>query len=69
MDCRTLTFGTKEDIERELRQALEATEECPGFMLAVGNHLPANIPLENAVHYFESVDKLGRRARHLQNRT
>jgi uroporphyrinogen-III decarboxylase len=61
MDCRTLTFGAKDDIERELRGVLDTTAECPGFMLAVGNHLPANIPLENAIHYFELVDELGRR--------
>jgi hypothetical protein len=61
MDCRTLTFGTKDDIERELRRALEVTRECPGFVLAVGNHIPANVPLENLVYYFERVDELGRR--------
>ena len=61
MDCRTLTFGAKEDVERELRRTLEVTRECPGFMLAIGNHLPANIPLENALHYFELVEELGRR--------
>jgi len=61
MDCRTLTFGTMEDIERELRWVLEVTKDCPGFMLAIGNHLPANIPLENAVHYLELVEELGGR--------
>ncbi|MCJ7751624.1 MAG: hypothetical protein MUQ65_11115 [Armatimonadetes bacterium] len=56
-----LTFGTRKDIERELRRTLEVTRECPGLMLAIGNHLPANIPLENALHYFELVEELGRR--------
>jgi len=61
MDCRTLTFGRQEDIERELRWVLDVTRECPGFFLAVGNHIPANVPLENLVFYFERVGELGRR--------
>jgi len=60
-DCRTLTFGTKEDIERELRWVFDVTRECPGLVFATGNHFPANIPLDNALYYFELVDELGRR--------
>jgi len=62
-DCRTLTFGTKADIEKEMRWVLDVTKNCPGFMFATGNHFPANIPLENALHYFELIDTLGRRDR------
>ncbi len=61
MDCRTLTFGRQDDIERELRWVLDVTRDCAGFVLAVGNHLPANIPLENALAYFDLVEELGRR--------
>ncbi len=60
-DCRTLTFGTTQDIEKELRWAMGLARECPGFVFATGNHFPANIPLENALFYFDLVDKLGRR--------
>jgi len=60
-DCRTLSFGTKEDIEKELRWVFEVTRDCPGFMFATGNHFPANIPLENALFYFDLVEKLGKR--------
>ena len=60
-DCRTLTFGTKADIEREMTWVFELARACPGFVFATGNHFPANIPLENALYYFELVDKLGKR--------
>lgn len=60
-DCRTLTFGTRDDIERELRWALDLAKPCPGFFFAIGNHLPANVPLENALHYFALIEELGRR--------
>jgi len=58
-DCRTLSFGTKEDIEKELRWVFDMARACPGFVFATGNHLPANIPLENALYYFELIEQLG----------
>lgn len=60
-DCRTLTFGTKEDIEKELCWVFDMARKCPGFVFATGNHFPANIPLENALFYFELIEKLGKR--------
>ena len=60
-DCRTLTFGAKEDIEKEVRWALAAAKDCPGLIFAVGNHFPSNIPLENALFYFDLVKRLGKR--------
>jgi hypothetical protein len=62
-DCRTLTFGTKLDIEKEVRRVLDVTKDCPGFLFGVGNHFPPNIPLENALFYFDLVEQLGRRDR------
>ena len=62
-DCRTLSFGTKADIERELRWIFALAHRCPGFVFATGNHFPANIPLENALFYFDLVEELGRRDR------
>ena len=60
-DCRTLTFGTKEDIERELVGIFDLVRDCPGMFFATGNHLPGNIPLENAIHYFQLIEQLGLR--------
>ena len=53
VDARTLTFGTKQRIKAEVDATLELAFECPGFMFAVGNHMPSNIPVENFRFYIE----------------
>ncbi len=53
LDCRTLTFGTQRQIEQEIDQTLKIAFGCPGFMFAVGNHIPSNVPVDNALFYFE----------------
>jgi hypothetical protein len=52
VDCRTLTFGTHEQIQAEVDASLELASGCPGFRFAVGNHIPSNVPVENAQFYF-----------------
>lgn len=53
VDCRTLTFGTREDIQHEIDETLKLAKGCPGFVFAVGNHIPSNIPVDNALFYFD----------------
>ena len=53
VDCRTLTFGTHDDIRREIDATLPLAMECPGFIFAVGNHIPSNVPVDNALFYFD----------------
>jgi len=53
VDARTLTFGTKEQIQAEIDATLKMASDCPGFIFAVGNHIPSNIPVENALFYFD----------------
>ena len=53
VDCRTLTFGNPEAIQSEIDATLAVAKDCPGFMFAVGNHIPSNIPVENALFYFD----------------
>jgi len=60
-DCRVLTFGDKEDIEREVKRCMDVAKACPGFIMAVGNHIPANVPIDNALYYFDLVNEYGRR--------
>lgn len=47
-DCRVLTFGTKEDVYKEVKRCMDLGRNCPGYFFAVGNHIPPNIPIENA---------------------
>ncbi|NUQ70198.1 MAG: hypothetical protein HUU17_05185 [Chthonomonadales bacterium] len=55
VDCRTLTFGDKEEIAAEVRATLGLAQACPGFMVAVGNHIPSNVPVDNALWYFDCL--------------
>lgn len=60
VDCRTLTFGTREDIRAEVEQSFEIAGDCPGWFFAVGNHIASNVPLENGIYYFDLVQKMRR---------
>ena len=56
-DTRILLSGTKDDIEAEVRRCMDIGKGCPGFFMAVGNHIPANTPVENALYYNEMYEK------------
>lgn len=60
-DCRILTFGTREEIRREVERCINIGRDCPGFFLAVGNHIPSNVPVENALYYNECYEEMARR--------
>ena len=53
VDCRTMTFGTKERVRAQIDETLALARDCPGFMFAVGNHIPSNVPVEIATDYME----------------
>lgn len=60
-DTSILLSGNREAIENEVRRCMEIGKNCPGFVMAVGNHIPANTPVENALIYNEIYEKLARR--------
>ncbi len=53
VDSRTMTFGSKEDIKQQVDETLPLAYECPGFIFAVGNHIPSNVPVEHVEFYIE----------------
>jgi hypothetical protein len=53
VDARTLSFGSKAQIKAEIDATLPLARRCAGFIFAVGNHLPVNIPVENALFYYD----------------
>jgi uroporphyrinogen-III decarboxylase len=55
VDCRTLTFGTPDDIRAEIDATLAIAKDCPGFVFAVGNHIPSNVPVDNALFYIDHL--------------
>lgn len=60
-DCRVLTFGTPEDVRREVKRCMDLGRDCPGYFFAVGNHIPPNVPIENAVACMEAYWAMRRR--------
>ncbi|MBQ3140809.1 MAG: hypothetical protein IJC25_02470 [Clostridia bacterium] len=60
-DTRVLLMGSKEDIYAEVKRCMDIGKNCPGFMMAVGNHIPANTPVDACLYYQEAYEKLGRR--------
>lgn len=60
-DCRVATFGTKQEIAAEIDRCVQLGKNCPGFFFAWGNHLPANIPMENVEFAFEYFEKVRNR--------
>ncbi|MBI5094210.1 MAG: hypothetical protein HZB26_17445 [Candidatus Hydrogenedentes bacterium] len=61
VDCRTLTYGSREEIQAQIDATLELAFDCPGFMCAVGNHIPSNVPVDNALFYLEYLRRRWRR--------
>ena len=47
-DTRILTLGTPEYVYTEVKRCMDVGRNCPGFFFAVGNHIPPNVPIENA---------------------
>ena len=60
-DTSVLLHGSREDIENEVRRCMEIGKGCPGFVMAVGNHIPANTPVESALWYNECYERMARR--------
>ena len=60
-DTRVLWIGTKDDIYQEVKRCMDIGKKCPGFFMAVGNHIPANTPVENALFYNEVYQDLRKR--------
>lgn len=53
VDCRTLTFGDRDQIRAEVDASLAVGRACPGWIAAVGNHIAPNVPVDNALYYFD----------------
>jgi hypothetical protein len=60
-DCRILTFGTRDEIRAEVERCTRIGKPLPGYFYAVGNHIPFNVPVENALLYYELIDEMGKR--------
>ena len=52
-DCRDLTFGKWDKVQVDIDKTFERLADCRGAIVAVGNHLPPNIPEAMLNQYFE----------------
>ncbi len=52
-DCRDLTFGKWDKVQVDIDKTFERLADCRGAIVAVGNHLPPNIPEAMLDQYFE----------------
>lgn len=60
-DTRILLNGTKDDIEQEVKRCISLGKNCPGYFMAVGNHIPPNTPVDNCLYYNDFYEKYSRR--------
>ncbi len=49
----------REEIFKEVKRCAEVGKNWPGYFFATGNHIPNNVPLENALCYLDLIKKLG----------
>ena len=45
--------SSREHIQAEIDATLRLAPACKGLIFAVGNHIPGNVPVENALFYFD----------------
>lgn len=60
-DTRFLLEGDREKIYQEVKRCMDTAKNCPGYIMAVGNHIPVNTPVDAALYYDEVYRKLSRR--------
>jgi hypothetical protein len=51
VDCRDMALGKWQKVMRDIDRSLEVARRCKGVILAVGNHLPPDIPEEMMEKY------------------
>ena len=61
VDVRVLMYGSHDDIYAEVKRCADIGRDLPGYFFAVGNHIPYNVPVENALYYFQVRDELSQR--------
>ncbi|MHC4984022.1 MAG: uroporphyrinogen decarboxylase family protein [Planctomycetota bacterium] len=60
-DTRILLSGPKKKIRAEVERCMAIGKGYPGFFMAVGNHIPPNTPVENAIYYNRVYEQMSKR--------
>ena len=57
-DTRIVMFGSKEEIYTEVKRCIDIGRPCPGFFMAIGNHISPNSSIENLLYYNDCYEKM-----------
>ena len=61
VDCRDMTFNRWDVVRRQMDDTFRLAPRCKGLIVAVGNHIPANIPDEMCDRYIGHLREHGHR--------
>lgn len=53
VDCRDMTFGKWDKVKADMDTTFALADECAGLIVAVGNHIPANVSDDMCDKYIE----------------
>ncbi|MBS7612969.1 hypothetical protein KEJ48_01790, partial [Candidatus Bathyarchaeota archaeon] len=59
VDISVLTYGTAEDVDKEVKRCLTVAGSYPGYFINVSGSIPDNVPIRNLETYFQAVNKYG----------
>jgi hypothetical protein len=68
VDCRDMSFAPWAQVHERIDRTLELANRCRGLIIAVGNHLPANVPDEMLDRYIGCYRERWRRPESSENR-
>lgn len=57
-DTRVLLMGSKADVRKEVERCITLGRDCPGYFMAVGNHIPSNTPVQNVLYYNQVYEEV-----------
>lgn len=61
VDTRVLLYGDRPAIRAEVERCVALGRDCPGYFIAVGNHIPPNTPVPAALYYNQVYEELAHR--------
>lgn len=62
IDTKVLTFGTKAEIEDEVKRCVREAGDCPGYFFQPAGDIPHNVPTENIYAFFQACRRYGARS-------
>jgi len=61
VDVGVLTYGTYEDVVKEVRKCINVAGPYPGYFINVSGSIPDNVPIRNLEIYFKACNKYKQR--------